>query len=83
MGKKVTGQHAGTITLSEGTLTSNGKKINGGSFAMDMTSLKDEGANTRLEDHLKSDDFFFNRKNIRRQRLSSLLLNQKVAINMP
>jgi len=58
LGKKVTGQHAGTINLSEGTLTSKGKKITGGSFAIDMTSLKDEGANTRLEDHLKSDDFF-------------------------
>ncbi len=62
VGKKVTGQHAGTITLSEGTLISNGKKITGGSFAMDMTSLKDEGANTRLEDHLKSDDFFSTEK---------------------
>ncbi len=62
VGKKVTGQHAGTITLSEGTLTSKGKKITGGSFAIDMTSLKDEGANTRLEDHLKSDDFFSTEK---------------------
>jgi polyisoprenoid-binding protein YceI len=58
VGKKVTGQHAGTINLSEGTLTTKGKKITGGSFAIDMTTLKDEGANTRLEDHLKSDDFF-------------------------
>jgi polyisoprenoid-binding protein YceI len=58
VGKKVTGQHAGTINLAEGTLTSKGKKITGGSFAIDMTTLKDEGANTRLEDHLKSDDFF-------------------------
>jgi polyisoprenoid-binding protein YceI len=58
LGKKVTGQHAGTINLSDGSLTSNGKNITGGSFAIDMTSLKDEGANARLEDHLKSDDFF-------------------------
>jgi polyisoprenoid-binding protein YceI len=58
VGKKVTGQHAGTINLSEGTLITKGNKITGGSFAIDMTSLKDEGANTRLEDHLKSDDFF-------------------------
>ena len=62
VGKKVTGQHAGTITLSEGTLTSNGKKINGGSFTIDMTSIKDEAANTRLEGHLKSDDFFSTEK---------------------
>lgn len=58
LGKKVTGQHAGTINLAEGNFISKGKKITGGSFAIDMTSLKDEGANTRLEDHLKSDDFF-------------------------
>jgi len=62
VGKKVTGQHAGTITLSEGTLTSNGKKINGGSFTIDMTSIKDEAANARLEGHLKSDDFFSTEK---------------------
>jgi polyisoprenoid-binding protein YceI len=62
LGKKVTGQHAGTINLSEGTLTVNGNKITGGSFTIDMASLKDEGANARLETHLKSDDFFSTEK---------------------
>ncbi len=62
VGKKVTGQHAGTINLSEGNFTSKGKKITGGSFSIDMTSLKDEAANTRLEGHLKSDDFFSTEK---------------------
>jgi polyisoprenoid-binding protein YceI len=58
VGKKVTGQHVGTINLSEGKVTADGKKITGGSFTIDMTSLKDEEANARLEGHLRSDDFF-------------------------
>jgi polyisoprenoid-binding protein YceI len=58
LGKKVTGQHVGTINLLEGKLTSNGNKITGGVFTIDMTSLKDEEGNQRLEAHLKSDDFF-------------------------
>jgi polyisoprenoid-binding protein YceI len=62
VGKKVTGQHAGTINVSEGTLTVDGKKISSGSFAIDMASLKDEAANARLEAHLKSDDFFSTEK---------------------
>ena len=63
IGKKVTGQHNGTIALAEGTLTSKGKKIDGGSFTIDMTSLKDSEGNARLEGHLKSDDFFSTEKN--------------------
>lgn len=62
LGKKVTGQHAGTISLSEGKIIANGNKITGGSFTIDMTSLKDEAANARLEGHLKSDDFFSTEK---------------------
>jgi polyisoprenoid-binding protein YceI len=62
VGKKVTGQHAGTINIAEGTLTVAGKKVTGGSFTIDMPSLKDESANARLESHLKSDDFFSTEK---------------------
>jgi polyisoprenoid-binding protein YceI len=58
LGKKVTGQHTGTIALSEGTFTTKGKKITSGNFVIDMSALKDDGASQRLEDHLKSDDFF-------------------------
>ncbi len=63
VGKKVTGQHVGTINLLEGIITTKGKKITGGSFAIDMTSIKDSEANARLETHLKSDDFFSVEKN--------------------
>jgi polyisoprenoid-binding protein YceI len=61
-GKKVTGSHNGTVNLAEGNLTTNGKKITGGTFTIDMTSLKDADANGRLENHLKSDDFFSTEK---------------------
>jgi polyisoprenoid-binding protein YceI len=62
IGKKVTGQHNGTINLAEGNFTAKGKKIAAGSFTIDMTSLKDAEANARLETHLKSDDFFSTEK---------------------
>ena len=63
IGKKVTGQHSGTINLSEGSFKVKGSKIAGGSFIIDMTSLKDGEANQKLEGHLKSDDFFSTDKN--------------------
>jgi polyisoprenoid-binding protein YceI len=62
VGKKVTGQHNGTIQLAEGSFTMKGKKVAGGSFTIDMTTLKDAEANARLETHLKSDDFFSTEK---------------------
>lgn len=63
LGKKVTGQHSGTIALKEGQLLLDGKKLVGGSFTMDMTTLavtdvKDEKMNGKLKGHLSSDDFF-------------------------
>jgi polyisoprenoid-binding protein YceI len=62
LGKKVTGQHNGTIQLKEGSFIFDKKQLTGGSFVVDMTSLinKDlEGEwKQKLEGHLKSDDFF-------------------------
>lgn len=58
VGKKVTGSHTGTINIAEGTLTAQANKITGGSFVIDITSIKDAEADARLEGHLKSDDFF-------------------------
>jgi len=62
-GKKVTGQHNGTISLSSGELIAEGKTIKGGSFEIDVTSLAvtdltDKSYNDKLVTHLKSDDFF-------------------------
>lgn len=60
--KKVTGQHNGVVTLKEGAFEYDKGQLTGGSFTIDMTSitvLDLEGEwKTKLEGHLKSDDFF-------------------------
>jgi polyisoprenoid-binding protein YceI len=63
LGKKITGEHTGTIDLSSGEFTINNDMITKANFQIDMTSLKntdmtDEEYRTKLEGHLKSDDFF-------------------------
>ncbi len=62
VGKKITGQHSGTLQFSRGYITLNGDQITGGSFTVNMnsvavTDLEGKGK-TNLEGHLKSDDFF-------------------------
>jgi polyisoprenoid-binding protein YceI len=61
-GYKVTGQHEGTIALTEGNLTFADQVLTGGSFTVDMSSLAatdlDGEMKGKLEGHLKSDDFF-------------------------
>jgi polyisoprenoid-binding protein YceI len=67
IGKKVTGQHEGTVNLKDGTLLFKGKSLTGGSFTVDMNSINDtdlkagEGKE-KLEGHLKSDVFFATEK---------------------
>lgn len=63
VGKKVTGQHSGTINFAEGTIVVNGKSIRGGSFTVDMTSINTTDLQAgqgkeKLDGHLKADDFF-------------------------
>ena len=63
VGKKVTGSHDGTVKLTKGSLTADGKTISAGNFEIDMTSivckdLKDAEYNGKLVGHLKNDDFF-------------------------
>lgn len=62
VGKKVTGEHSGTINLKEGALVFNGKKLVGGNFTVDMNSINTtdlEGkGKSGLDGHLKADDFF-------------------------
>ncbi|MFT6935674.1 MAG: polyisoprenoid-binding protein YceI [Maribacter sp.] len=60
---KVTGAHDGTIQLKSGHLEMEGKKLVGGEFEVDMTSiivtdLAAGDGKEKLEGHLKSDDFF-------------------------
>lgn len=62
-GKKVTGEHTGTLAIKSGTVTVEDGKPIAASFNIDMnsivcTDLKNEGTNTKLVGHLKSDDFF-------------------------
>lgn len=58
VGKKLTGSHNGTIDLQSGSLLFDGKKLSGGNFAINMTTIKDADKSARLEGHLKADDFF-------------------------
>jgi polyisoprenoid-binding protein YceI len=68
VGKKVTGQHTGAISITKGSAVADGKNITAGNFEFDMnsitcTDLTDKGYNDKLIGHLKSDDFFSTAKN--------------------
>ena len=63
LGKKVTGEHTGTIKIASGGLQFNEDKLVGGSFEIDMKSIENADVenqeyNQKLVGHLKSDDFF-------------------------
>ncbi|MBT3228377.1 MAG: YceI family protein [Candidatus Marinimicrobia bacterium] len=63
LGKKVTGQHSGSLDLINGDVTIEKGEIISGRFVFDMTSIKvldikDKKWNKKLEQHLKKDDFF-------------------------
>jgi len=62
LGKKVSGQHHGTVDIASGTLLVNGDQLVGGHFVVDMNTITDldlEGEyKEKLEAHLRSDDFF-------------------------
>lgn len=63
VGKKVTGQHEGTIDLKNGVLIFKSNKLVGGNFTVDMTTisttdLKAGQGKEKLDGHLKADDFF-------------------------
>ena len=62
-GSKPTGTHNGTIAVERGELFVKDGKIAGGEFVIDMKSivnfdLEDEEWNTKLVNHLHSEDFF-------------------------
>ena len=62
LGKKVTGQHNGTVAIKEGRLQVTDGMLTGGNVTIDMTTIKNldlQGETAgKLEGHLKSDDFF-------------------------
>lgn len=61
-GKKITGEHIGTLQFKEGSLFYAKKKLAKGSFTVDMTTLNNTDQSGKdkleLEGHLKSNDFF-------------------------
>ncbi|QKJ64324.1 YceI family protein [Flavobacterium sp. M31R6] len=61
-GKKITGQHEGTINFKDGYLVFKDKKVTGGSFTADMKTLSNTdqtgSSKSKLEGHLRSEDFF-------------------------
>jgi polyisoprenoid-binding protein YceI len=66
VGKKVTGQHEGTVNIKGGALVFTGKKLTGGTFTVDMTSLTSTDLSGeyqgKLNGHLNSADFFATEK---------------------
>lgn len=69
VGKKVTGEHAGTVTVKDGTLVFTGDLLTGGEINVDMNTLAvtdipaSDESNGKLVGHLKSSDFFNVEKN--------------------
>jgi len=62
LGKKVTGEHKGTVNFKDGVLIFKKGKVAGGNFTVDMTSLTSTDLSgewkQKLDGHLKSEDFF-------------------------
>lgn len=62
VGKKVTGQHNGTVNFKDGAVVMKAGKLVGGSFTVNMTSLTATDLTgeykDKLDGHLKADDFF-------------------------
>jgi polyisoprenoid-binding protein YceI len=63
LAKKVTGEHMGLVKFATGSIETEGNKLIGGSFDLDMTTITctDLPAgewNDKLIGHLNSDDFF-------------------------
>jgi len=63
LGKKVGGEHNGTIQLKSADIEMMDNKLQKGSFVIDMSTIKnldieDETYNQKLVGHLNSDDFF-------------------------
>ena len=67
-GFKPTGEHYGTIKLTNGFFSAGNNTISGGNFTIDMNSIVDLDMdatsewNTKLVNHLKSEDFFDSKK---------------------
>lgn len=61
--KPVGDRHEGTVKIKSGNLMHDGQMITGGNFVIDLTTINDTDMpageyKTKLENHLKSEDFF-------------------------
>jgi polyisoprenoid-binding protein YceI len=67
LGKKVSGQHNGTVKVKSGSIEFASGTIKSGTIIIDMTTITDEDltgeSKGKLEGHLKSDDFFSSSSN--------------------
>ena len=64
IGRKVTGEHSGTIGLTEGWIQMDGDILIAGEIIIDMASISNVDIQSpdwrgKLETHLKSEDFFY------------------------
>ena len=64
IGRKVAGEHTGTLNLAEGWVIMQEDSIIGGKFIFDMTSINNTDIESpewkkKLENHLMAEDFFF------------------------
>ena len=61
-GYKVTGKHNGSVNIQSGELVLRDGNLRSGKFVIDMRTIEvhdlEGNSRTRLENHLKSDDFF-------------------------
>ena len=63
-GRKVTGEHTGTLNLADGWIIMQQDSLMGGKLIFDMTSINNTDLESpewkkKLEDHLMAEDFFF------------------------
>jgi polyisoprenoid-binding protein YceI len=63
LAKKATGEHAGNVSVSDGTFTVENNTLKAATFEIDTrtitdTDIADEAGNAKLVGHLKSTDFF-------------------------
>ena len=63
VGKKVTGEHTGTVKVKNGTLNFTGPELTSGEITVDMntlnsTDITDKDLNAKYVGHMKSPDFF-------------------------
>lgn len=66
-GKKVIGEHHGTVRILDGIVEFQGNRVKGGKVTVDLASITNLDIESnkwrqKLEDHLRSEDFFFTEK---------------------